>query len=125
MALAVWGAMNQCPGQTAMKESWERHFGADEAAGFVRQHILGDPEIVHGLIHEAGYNLVSVLPTVGAVRFLSPAHLVRSYGALIGKQVDAQTRASLIEEVSAALQPYVGEDGLVYPIEAILASARK
>lgn len=125
MALAVWGAMQKCPGQTAIKESWERHFGVDEAAGFVRQHVLGDPESVRPLIHEAGYDQVSVQPTMGAVRFPSPEHLVRSYGALIGKQTDAQTRASLIAEVSAALQPYVGADGLVYPIEAILASARK
>lgn len=125
MALAVWGAMQKCPGQTAIKESWEHHFGADAAAGFVRQHVLGDPETVHPLIHEAGYDQVSVQSTMGAVRFPSPEHLVRSYGALIGKQTDEQTRASLIEEVSAALQPYVGADGLVYPIETILASARK
>jgi hypothetical protein len=31
----------------------------------------------------------------------------------------------VLNEVSASLQPYVGAEGLVYPIEAILAMARK
>jgi SAM-dependent methyltransferase len=125
MALAVWGAMKKCPGQTAIKECWERHFGTDEAAGFVRQHVLGNPEIVHSLIHEAGYSQVSVQPTMGSVRFPSPEHLVRSYGALIGKQADKQSRATIIVEVNSALRADVRAEGLVYPIEAILASAQR
>lgn len=125
MALSVWGDMKKCPGQTAIKESWEHYFGADEAAGFVRQHVLSDPKIVYSLIRDAGFDEVSVQPTIGTVRFPSPEYLVRSYGALIGKQTNEQTRASLIAEVSTALQLYNGPTGLIYPIEAILASARK
>jgi SAM-dependent methyltransferase len=125
MALAVWGAMDQCPGQLAMKTCWERHFGPDGAAGFVRQHVLGDLETVHSLVLDAGFRDVSAQPAMGAVRFPSPEHLVRSYGALAGKEADAQTRSQIIEEVNAALQSYVGEEGLVYPIEAILACGRK
>lgn len=125
IALSVWGAISKCPGQLAMKEVWERYFGAGEAAGFSRQHSLGDPQMVHSLVHDAGFRNVSVQPTVGAVRLLSPEHLVRSYGALGGTQADEQTRAKVIAEVSTALQPYVSAEGLEYPIEAILASARK
>lgn len=125
MALSVWGSISKCPGQLAMKEVWEHHFGADEAAGFSRQHSLGDPQMVHSLVHDAGFRNVSVQPTMGAVRLSSPEYLVRSYGALGGTQADEQTRAKVIAEVSTALQPYISAKGLEYPIEAILASAKK
>ncbi len=125
LALSVWGPINKSRGQVALKESWERHFGVEAGAGFARMHVLSDPEIVRSLLHEAGFSRVSVAPTMGVVRHRSPEYMVRSVGAMLGTQADEQTRTKIIQEVSTALQPYVGADGLVYPIEAILASARK
>ena len=124
LALAVWGSIAKCPGQMAMKESWRRHF--TEAAGlFDAQHSLGDPEAVLSLIQEAGFRGASVQSVMGAVHLPSPEDLARSYGAMAGIQADEKTRAEVIDEVSTALQSYVGADGLEYPIGAILASARK
>jgi hypothetical protein len=40
-------------------------------------------------------------------------------------QADEKIRSMVIDEVSSSLRSYVGAEGLVYPIEAILASARK
>ncbi len=124
LALAVWGSISKCPGQMAMKQSWERHF-TDEAGLFDAQHSLGNPEIVLSLMQDAGFRNVSVQPVMGVVRLPSPGHLARSYGAMAGIQADERTRAQVIDEVSASLQSYVGTEGLEYPIEAILASARK
>jgi hypothetical protein len=62
---------------------------------------------------------------MGAVRLPSSEHLVRSFGAMTGIQADDKTRNIVIDEVSVSLQSYIGAEGLVYPIEAILASARK
>jgi ubiquinone/menaquinone biosynthesis C-methylase UbiE len=124
LALAVWGSIAKCPGQMAMKQSWERHF-TDEAGLFDAQHSLGNPEIVLSLIQDAGFRDVSVQPVMGVVRLPSPGHLARSYGAMASIQADEKTRTEVINEVSAALQSYVRAEGLEYPIEAILASARK
>jgi hypothetical protein len=123
-ALAVWGSIAKCPGQMAMKESWERHF-PDHAGLFAAQHSLGDPEIVLSLLQDAGFRDVSAQTAMGAVHLPSPGHLARSYGAMAGIQADEKTRTEVINEVSVALQSYVGAEGLEYPIEAILASARK
>ena len=123
-ALAVWGSIAKCPGQMAMKESWKRHF-TEDAGLFDAQHSLGNPETVLSLIHDAGFRDVSVQAVMGVVRLPSPGHLARSYGALAGIQADEKTRTEVIDEVSAALQSYVAAEGLEYPIEAILASARK
>jgi len=124
LALAVWGSIAKCPGQMAMKQTWERHF-TDEAGLFDAQHSLGSPEIVLSLIQDAGFKDVSIQPVMGVVRLPSPGHLARSYGAMAGIQADEGARAQVIDEVSAALQSYVGSEGLEYPIEAILASAMK
>lgn len=125
LALSVWGPIGGCPGQKAIHESWERHFGADEAAGFLQQHVLGDHVMVYSIVREAGFREISVQLRTGMVRWQSPEQLVRSCGALSGTSADEATRNALIDEVSTALQPYVTADGLAYPIEAILASARK
>ena len=124
LALAVWGSISKCPGQMAMKESWERHF-TDHAGLFDAQHSLSDPETVLLLLQEAGFKDISVQPVMGVVRLASPGHLARSYGAMAGIQADETTRTEVIDDISAALQSYAGAEGLEYPIEAILASARK
>lgn len=127
LAVLVWGSISKCPGQTAMKESWERHSGTDNPGLVVqtRMHSLSDPETVLSLVHDAGFRDASVQTAMGAVRLPSPEHLVRSFGAMTGIQADEKTRTIVIDEVSVSLQAYVGAEGLVYPIEAILASARK
>jgi SAM-dependent methyltransferase len=124
LALAVWGSIAKCPGQMAMKESWGRHF-PEEAELFDAQHALGDPEAVRSLLQDAGYRDLSVQTVMGVVHLSSPEHLARSYGAMAGIQADEKTRTKVIDEVSVALQSYVGAEGLKYPIEAILAGARK
>ena len=124
LALAVWGSIAKCPGQMAMKESWERHF-TEDAGLFAAQHSLSDPETVLSLVYDAGFRDASAQPAMGIVRLPSPEDLARSYGAMAGIQTDEKNRAEVIDEVSTALQSYVGADGLAYPIEAILVSAGK
>jgi ubiquinone/menaquinone biosynthesis C-methylase UbiE len=123
LAVLVWGSIRKCPGHMVMKSSWERHFGVEKA--FETAFSLGDPAKVLSLIREAGFREASVQTAMGAVRFPSPEALVRSYAAMAGIKADEETRAIVIDEVNVALQSYVGAEGLVYPIEAILASAGK
>lgn len=123
MALSVWGSISKCPGQLAMKESWEKYIGTDTAARILRQHVLSDPETVQSLVQDAGFRNVSVQPTMGDVHMSSPEQLVRSYCAMAGISADDETKAEVIGYVISALQPYITPEGLVYPIEAILASA--
>lgn len=125
LGVMVWGSILECPGQTAIKASWERYLGHEMGSRIARQHSLGSPKTIQSLLEKAGFVDISVQAMMGTVRLPSPAHLARGYGALAGIQVDETTRARIIQEVSDALQPYVGADGLAYPIEAILAAARK
>jgi hypothetical protein len=61
-------------------------------------------------------------------RFPSPQLFVRwvVVGSVLGRtgvQVRDESLAALIREVDEALQPYVGSDGLAFPMEAHLAVA--
>jgi ubiquinone/menaquinone biosynthesis C-methylase UbiE len=125
LMLMVWGSMRECPGQLAMKESWVRHFDADAWGLFDRQHSLSDPATVSSIVNKAGFRDSEVHAAMGWVRLPSPEVLARSYGAMAEVQADETTRAAVIAEVSVALKPYVGREGLAYPIQAILANARK
>jgi SAM-dependent methyltransferase len=125
LTISVWGSISKCPGQMAIKESFEHHFGIENSALFYRQHVLGNAELVQSLVDEAGFKDVSVQTAMGVVRFPSPEHLVRYYGALAGIPTDENTSKMVIDEVSQTLHSFVGAQGLEYPIEAILGFTRK
>jgi ubiquinone/menaquinone biosynthesis C-methylase UbiE len=125
VAIMVWGAIERCPGQLVMRDTWARHFGPDSATIFRLQHALSDPADVRSLLTGAGFSDVSVRSVMGTVRYDSPEMLTRAYGNGLEIEADDATRQRIFVDVSRALEAYVGEDGLVYPIEAILASARR
>ena len=121
----VWGRMEQSPGQAAVAAAWVRQFGEDAAAGFRRQHSLADVAAMRDRLVAAGFTEINVEWEMGEVRFPTPAHLVRSYAAMSGLQVAPAVAEALIADVSATLAHYTGADGLVYPIEAVVATARR
>jgi ubiquinone/menaquinone biosynthesis C-methylase UbiE len=125
LVLMVWGRMEQCPGQMALTAAWTRHLGSAAAAGFYRQHELGDPAKVQALIAAAGYRNIEVQRAVGLIRFPTAAHLVRSYAAMRELQISPAVAEALIQDVTEALSSYENAHGLEYPIEAVLAQARK
>ncbi len=125
LVVTVWGSISKCPSHAAMKASWARHFGADVAVIFDSPFILGNPDMLGSLVHDAGFSDICIQMATGTMRFPSAEDLVRSYGALFDTRTDENTRLAIIREVSVALQSYVGIEGLVCPVEAIFASARK
>ena len=125
LALSVWGSISNCPGQLAMKSIWEHHLGPDFGARISRQHALADPETVHSLIQAAGFRDISIEKAMGVVRFPLPEQLARGYGAMAGILADEKTRDVIVNDVSRALKSYIGPEGLTFPIEAVLARARK
>ena len=125
LMVMVWGSILKCPGQLSMQKSWQHHFEDDYSSLFALQHSLGDASTVRSLVQDAGFNDASVLAAMGEVRFSSAEDLPRGYGAMAGLEADESIRSAAIGEVTASLESYVGARGLVYPIEAILASAKK
>ena len=125
LMVMAWGSIRKCPGQMAMQKSWQRYFDPDYSSLFALQHSLGDTANVRSLVDGAGFTDVSVEAEMGEVHLPAAQDLPRGYGAMAAIPTDQTTRAAAVTEVTALLQSYVGARGLVYPIEAILASARK
>ena len=85
---------------------------------------------MRALIAGASFHEITIQPAAGMVRFPSVEHFVRSYvtgSPLAGHvaKVSDDGRAALLMDTASALASFVTAEGLAFPIEAHLASARK
>jgi SAM-dependent methyltransferase len=130
LALSVWRPIQYSPGYNALAEALERYVSS-EAAGMMRMPFsLGDSEKVRQLIVGAGFRDVKIRLAIELVRFPSAEEFIRrqiSSSPLAGPvgQVDDNARTALVEDFSTAVQSYIDDDGLAFPIEAYLSLAHK
>lgn len=81
------------------------------------------------LMTDAGFQNITIRSDVRMVRFDSPEAFVRYQVAgspLAGHvaQVDDSAREALIDEVTTAMQDYMNDEGLAFPIEGHIAVAQ-
>ena len=130
LALLVWRSIQLSPGFAAFAEALERHISADAAAIMHAPFVFGDTtDALHQLITHAGFHDVVIRFEVRMVRFPSPEALVQSYAAgspLAGHVAgaDDMARTRLFGDVRTALQSYVDGEGLAFPIQGHLITAR-
>jgi hypothetical protein len=125
LALMVWGAIKKSPGQTVIAKIWEKHLGAEHAAGFYRMHSMNDPDNLRSLLESSDFQEIVVKSTKSTMRFPAAEHHVRSYGAMVRFPANEVQQPTVIREVTQAMQDYVSSDGLLFPIKAVLGKARK
>ncbi len=125
LALMVGQHIQYCPGFAIVVDKLAKSVGW-QAAGVLRLPFsLGDAEELRSLMVEAGFQDVIVRPEVKMIRFPSPATFVESLltGSSIASQVDENTKAKLITEVSLELQPFVKHDDFSFPMGVHFAVA--
>ncbi len=131
LALLVWRDIRHSPGFHALADSLEQNIGAQAAAIMRAPFYFGDqPDALHSLHRDAGFEEVDVRSEVRMVRFASPTDLVNKYGtgsplaAHLGDASDAAINA-LIADVSDALESYTdGGTGIAFPIQGHVVTAR-
>jgi SAM-dependent methyltransferase len=130
IVLMVWRSIDHCPGFNAMAKALDRHVSA--AAGDVMRapFALRDEAEIQVLLASAGFRNIAITQQIGNVRFASVEDLVRCQvaGSPLASHVtnvDDTQRVALVEEVKRALGGYITEAGLLFPIAAHLARARK
>ncbi len=105
----------------------ERHVSVAAANNRRAPFALGDADELGSLVNCAGFRNVTVRSVVDSARFPSPEKLVdyqltaTPLATLRGMTDHA--RAAVIRDVRAALQAYVDDDGLTFPMEAHLVVA--
>jgi len=123
LALMVPQAIEYCPGFAILVEKLADHIGWQAAALLRIPFTLGDGEELHSLLVDAGFQDVIICPEVKMIRFPSPATFVQALitGSSIASQVDDDTMAQFITEVSLQLQPFMRKGELSFPMGGHLA----
>ena len=126
VALGVWGALADNPGHAALAQGLAQHLGPAVAAVLHTSFSLGDAETLQRLLAQAGCRDVVLSHSVQMLRFASPEAFVRVWvrGSVLGRagvEVHDDVLTAIVREVTAALRPYINEEGLGVPIAAHLA----
>ena len=130
LILLVWRSISHSPGFAAIAEALERHVSPEAGALMRAPFIFEDrPEELQELLASAQFTNIRIHADVRMVRFASPADLVQYSVAAsplathIAESDDA-ARTALIHDVSTALQSYVSDSEVAFPIEGYIAMAR-
>jgi hypothetical protein len=128
LVLSVWRTVERTPGFLALSQALARH--VSPAAGMLSPFALGDAEALSAEVAAVGFRDVIAQTASRLLRYGSPEEFVHTYvistplAALLA-QIEAARRAALLADVSAALQPYIDDDGLAFPIESQIIMASK
>jgi ubiquinone/menaquinone biosynthesis C-methylase UbiE len=134
LALNVYTSIERNPAANVIAGALDRHLGPAASAPRRAEHVLADPALLRGLAEEARFRDVTIHTTRKMVRFPSAREYVRitfaasPLAGIVGQIGETKREAlteAIAEELTAALQPQVGEAGLTFPQEAHVLLARK
>lgn len=113
-----------------MTEALEHHAGADTAAMMRAPFSGGDVEELRAVVTGAGFEDVRIRIGIGAVRFPSPVEFLRQEAASspLAEPVGAlntEVRDALIRDLDEALQYCTDDDGVVFPMQTHVLTARR
>ncbi len=128
IALASWRDIESIPGHYALAQAIEKHVSSEAAALMSSGFRLGDADTIRTLLEESGFRDVRVHREGKTASFPSPQAFVRNIvaGSALGRAggvIPEELMTVLIRDVEAALQPYVNNDILTFPMESHLATA--
>jgi hypothetical protein len=130
LAISVLRPIAYNAGWGALADALDRHAGPEAGAMMRSPFPDWDAAELLELVTSAGFEDVSVRIVVASARYPSPAELVRWEAAsspLAGPlgALDAEKRAALIRDVTAAVRDRTDDDGLVFPQETHVVQARR
>jgi ubiquinone/menaquinone biosynthesis C-methylase UbiE len=134
LALNVFGPLEHNPATHALTTALDRHVGPAASVAKRAEHALADTEQLRALLAGVGFRDIVIRTARKLVRFPSPADYVRvqfaatPLASLIAQDAAASRERlaeALVEDVRAALLPYVGDEGLTFPqeIHSVLATS--
>jgi ubiquinone/menaquinone biosynthesis C-methylase UbiE len=126
---AVWCEIESSPGHHALARALERHVSAEAAGLMYSVFRLGDAQALEALLSTAGFQQMSVQRHQRLARFPSADAFARwvIVGSVLGRtgvQLADVALSAIVRDVTEALEPFSSAAGLIFPMEANLASAR-
>jgi ubiquinone/menaquinone biosynthesis C-methylase UbiE len=128
-AIAVLRPLAHAPVYGLVADALARHAGPAAGAMMRSPFPSWDREELRALVASGGFRDVRVRVESVAVRYPSPADLLRQEAAsspLAGSLATTapDVRDALTRDVEAALRPFTDDDGVAFPLETFVAIAR-
>lgn len=124
LALTVWDDAVNSPGYAGMIELIEGMFGTEPADALRAPFVLGDMQVLHNVLHEAGLADANVTTATGTARFTSIREWVRMdvRGWTLSDYIDDAGFEALVEAAERELGGFAATDGSVtFPAPAHIA----
>jgi ubiquinone/menaquinone biosynthesis C-methylase UbiE len=134
MAISVFGPLAGNPATQALADALDAHLGPGASLAKRTEHALADTQELWTLVSAAGFRDVVIHTATKMVHFPSVADYVRiqltatplaSLAAQLDRARMDRLADELAEDVTAALEPYIGADGLTFPqeVHTVLAAS--
>ena len=127
--LAVWRSVEYSPGYVVLADALDRHL--EEGAGAMMRSPFDawDTTELPELVQDAGFDDVTTTIGIGSERFPSIEEFVRREIVITPLSdrfaaADRTTRSALIRAVEDGLRDYVDDEGVVFPHEVSIVTAR-
>ena len=127
--LAVWRSVEYCPGYVVLADALDRHL--EEGTGEMMRSPFDawDTPELSALVRDAGFDDVTTTIEIGSERFPSVEEFVRREIVVTPladrfASADRATRSALVQTVEDGLRDYVDDEGLVFPHELSVVTAR-
>ena len=127
--LAVWRAVEYSPGYVVLADALDRHL--EEGAGDMMRSPFDawDTAELGELVREAGFDDVTATIGFGSERFPSIEEFVRREIVItpLASRFEGaadETRSALVKSVEEGLNDYVDDEGVVFPHELTVVTAR-
>ena len=127
--LAVWRSVEYSPGYVVLADALDRHL--EEGAGEMMRSPFDawDTAELRKLVRDAGFDDVTATIGFGTERFPSIEEFVRREVVITPlaarfESADPSVRSALIETVEDGLGDYVDDEGLVFPHQLSVVTAR-
>ena len=130
VGIAVWSTLDKAPGYLALVHALERRVDSSAARLMVDLTVLSDSNEVSRFFAEGGFPNAEVVTLSNDVVFASAGEFTRAIavGSIMRRtktQFSEETLDLLTADVAAEMESYIGENGLIFPMEAHLLTATK
>jgi len=130
VGISVWSSIDKLPGYLALVRSLERRIGQSAVGLMDDLSVLSDSNEVSRFFADGGFPVADAVTLINDVVFPSAEEFTRAIvvGSIM-RRTDAQFSEETLEllaaDVTADMASYLGENGLIFPMEAHLLTARK
>jgi ubiquinone/menaquinone biosynthesis C-methylase UbiE len=130
VGIAVWSSIEQSPGYLALSHALGRIVGASAAGLLDELFAFPDSTEVSRMFGDGGFRNADVVSNNDDAIFNSAEEFTRAIAVgSIMRRIDTQFTNDILDlmtaDATAEMEPCLGEDGLKFPMEAHLLTARK